>query len=46
MSDIHTYQLSKKNNGYIGVYAYNTANPSICVKEKVKSEELKSDSAA
>lgn len=46
MSDIHTYQLGKKNNGYIGVYAYNIANPSVCVKEKVKLEELKSDSAA
>lgn len=46
MSDIHTYQLGKKNNGYIGVYAYNIANPSICVKEMVKPEESKLDSAA
>lgn len=46
MSDIHTYQLGKKNNGYIGVYAYNIANPSVCVKEMVKPEESKLDSAA
>lgn len=41
ISDIHKYQIEKASkNGYIGVFAYNTKAPNICVKEFLLNDNL------